>query len=146
MNGAIPSTSKARQAHPLHQAMTTIIRPAQFNDWRAAPTWSLLGFEARPARPADPAPVLLLGVYLEHWLTEIVRGSVRPKTYVSYRSIVRLAGRAGRRPDDSPAREGSFDRRAESVAAGSESKMNWREVARLGHLPGWPAVRWASAP
>lgn len=49
----------------LHQAMTTIIRPAQFNDWRAAPTWSALAFQARPARPADPAPVLLLGVYLE---------------------------------------------------------------------------------
>lgn len=70
--------------------MTTIIRPAQFNDWRAGPTWSPLGFAARPARPADPAPVLLLGVYLEDWLAEVVRGSVRPKTYVSYRSIVRL--------------------------------------------------------
>jgi integrase len=70
--------------------MTTIIRPAKFNDWRAGPTWSPLAFEAARPEQAGDGPALLLGVYLEDWLSEVVRGSVRPKTYVSYRSIVRL--------------------------------------------------------
>src|SRR5258706_9599230 len=38
--------------------------------------------------PGSDAP--LLGVFLEDWLASVVRLSVRPKTFVSYRSIVRI--------------------------------------------------------
>ena len=55
----------------LDRDMTTLIRPAQFN------------------HPEPESPVLL-GPYLEGWLDEVVRRSVRPKTFVSYRAIVRL--------------------------------------------------------
>ncbi|MHB8399790.1 MAG: hypothetical protein ACYDCI_12810 [Candidatus Limnocylindrales bacterium] len=63
--------------------MTTVIRPAQFNDWRAGPGWFPVPIEAAAPDPTDREAPLLVGAYLEHWLTEIVRGSVRPKTYVS---------------------------------------------------------------
>jgi integrase len=55
--------------------MAELIRPAQFN-------------RPDPPGPESPPP-LLLGPYLEGWLTEVVRRSVRPKTYVSYAGIVR---------------------------------------------------------
>ena len=43
---------------------------------------------------------MALGVFLEEWLTDVVRLSVRPRTYVSYRYIVRihLAPSLGQRP------------------------------------------------
>jgi integrase len=43
---------------------------------------------------------MTLGVFLEEWLTDVVRLSVRPRTYVSYRYIVRihLAPSLGQRP------------------------------------------------
>lgn len=56
-----------------------MIRPAPFTARRAT-----------SARPAEPPPSILLGVYLEDWLRDVVRLSVRPKTFVSYRSVVRL--------------------------------------------------------
>jgi integrase len=45
---------------------------------------------ARPEREATTAAPPLLGPYLDDWLAETVRLSVRPKTFVSYRSIVRI--------------------------------------------------------
>jgi len=68
---------------------TTVIRPARFNDWRAGPGSIPVPIEAAAPEPADREVPLLVGAYLEHWLTEIVQGSVRPKTYVSYRGVVR---------------------------------------------------------
>jgi integrase len=38
-----------------------------------------------PAAPGEPP---LLAAFLETWLADVVGGSVRPKTFVSYRSIV----------------------------------------------------------
>ncbi len=70
--------------------MTMIIRPAQFNRRRPVPTPTAVAIEVREPRPAEPPPPLLLGVFLEDWLTDVVRLSVRPKTFVSYRSVVRL--------------------------------------------------------
>jgi integrase len=45
-----------------------------------------------PMVPSQPATSegLTLGAFLEDWLTDVVRLSVRPRTYVSYRYIVRL--------------------------------------------------------
>jgi hypothetical protein len=68
--------------HPSPPAMTaTIIRPVQFSAW------------TRVALPREDAVVepepLLLGPYLATWLRETVAGSVRPKTAVSYGSVVR---------------------------------------------------------
>ncbi len=59
--------------------MTVIIRPAQFN--------------RRPSNDVaqpDEVESLQLGPFLEHWLTDVVRRSVRPKTFASYESIVRI--------------------------------------------------------
>jgi integrase len=56
-----------------------MIRPAPFTVRRAT-----------SPRPAEPPPSILLGAYLEDWLRDVVRLSVRPKTFVSYRSVVRL--------------------------------------------------------
>ncbi len=70
--------------------MTTIIRPALLTRRRPVPTRTEVAIEVREPRPAEPPPPLLLGVFLEDWLSDIVRLSVRPKTFVSYRSVVRL--------------------------------------------------------
>ena len=67
--------------------MTVIIRPAQFNrPWAHDPPGRP---RQAPAQP-DGARSLLLGSFLAAWLTEVVRLSVRPKTFVSYESIVRI--------------------------------------------------------
>jgi len=77
--------------------MTTIIRPPQFNRPGTGPTRAThVAVRGRPRADADPRVNrswqvrLTLGAFLEDWLTDVVRLSVRPKTYVSYRSIVRL--------------------------------------------------------
>src|SRR5215467_9604351 len=44
--------------------------------------------QSLPAEPDGPSP--RLAQFLEDWLDEVVRRSVRPKTFVSYRSIVRI--------------------------------------------------------
>jgi hypothetical protein len=76
--------------------MTMIIRPPQFNRPSSGPTAGapiVPGNEPRdhgnPAGDQVPSPVTLTA-FLEHWLADIVRLSVRPKTFVSYRSVVRL--------------------------------------------------------
>src|SRR5450759_2440307 len=38
----------------------------------------------------DEVPELTVGAFLESWLTEIARVTVRPRTYVSYRYVVRF--------------------------------------------------------
>ena len=43
---------------------------------------------SQPIEPDDPSPPL--GQFLEAWLEDVVRRSVRPKTFVSYRSICRI--------------------------------------------------------
>ena len=69
--------------------MSEIIRPAQFNR-------PLSDGPARPHRRASVTtsprrqPALRLGPFLEGWLAETVRLSVRPKTFASYESIVRI--------------------------------------------------------
>ena len=78
------------------QALTMIIRPPGFNGPGSGPRAGaplVPGNEPRdrgdPARDQVPSPVTL-SAFLEHWLADIVRLSVRPKTFVSYRSVVRL--------------------------------------------------------
>ena len=69
--------------------MTTDVRPAPFH--RPAPTTPprVLLAVGSGSLDEEDGPPLLLGPYLEGWLTEVVRLSVRPKTYVSYRGVVR---------------------------------------------------------
>ena len=76
--------------------MTTIIRPPQFNRPGSGPTAGAPidpgnepSHRGDPARDQIPSPVTL-NAFLAHWLADIVRLSVRPKTFVSYRSFVRL--------------------------------------------------------
>ena len=68
--------------------MTTIIRPPQFNRGsvidRGRGRFEVRGAD-RPSSDGDQP----LGPFLEAWLADVVRRSVRPKTFVSYRSIVR---------------------------------------------------------
>ena len=56
----------------------SVIRPAQFNRPRNT--------QALESRTAPPA--LTLGEYLECWLSDVVRLSVRPRTLVSYTGVV----------------------------------------------------------
>jgi integrase len=67
-----------------------MIRPAPFTARRAVRPRTPVAIEVREQLPAEPAPSVLLGEYLEDWLRDVVRLSVRPKTFVSYRSVVRL--------------------------------------------------------
>jgi integrase len=71
-------------------ALATMIRPAPFTARRASPARTPNAIDVQGQQPAAPAPSPLLGAYLEDWLADVVRLSVRPKTYVSYRSVVRL--------------------------------------------------------
>jgi integrase len=75
--------------------MTTVIRPLQFNRPAAGSTRARRAIRTKVRRSADIAAgsrdrPLTLAAFLDGWLADVVRLSVRPKTYVSYRSIVRL--------------------------------------------------------
>jgi integrase len=74
--------------------MAEVIRPRQFNpqkglgarfsvEVRQIPSWA----SAIKPPAAEPLPI---GEYLEAWLRDVVALSVRPKTLVSYRSVVAL--------------------------------------------------------
>jgi integrase len=82
--------SEGRHAHLVPVALATMIRPAPFHARRASSGRTPIALEVREPQPAEPAPAVLLGAYLEDWLADVVRLSVRPKTFVSYRSVVRL--------------------------------------------------------
>jgi integrase len=75
--------------------------PSLFARTRAALGDRLLSTSS-PLVPSLPTAVkdLTLGAFLEDWLTDVVRLSVRPRTYVSYRYVVRLhlAPGLGQRP------------------------------------------------
>ena len=76
--------------------MTPVIRPPQFNRPPVGPTRRprvATGNEVRIGPEGDRSPTdtpLTLATFLEGWLTDVVRLSVRPRTFVSYRSVVRL--------------------------------------------------------
>jgi Phage integrase, N-terminal SAM-like domain len=89
MNVAIPAIRR-QTCTPGPCSDDEMIRPAPFTARRAALPRTPIAIEAREPRPAEPPPSILLGVYLEDWLRDVVRLSVRPKTFVSYRSVVRL--------------------------------------------------------
>ena len=46
-------------------------------------------FRGAPGPPPAPGGITV-GAFLESWLTEVARGTVRPRTYVSYRYVVDL--------------------------------------------------------
>jgi hypothetical protein len=82
--------SDARPGSPV----TSIIRPPEFNrpGLRRVTPAAQAAFRSRPPVDdwQDPRASLLLGSFLAAWLTDVVRLSVRPKTFVSYESIVRI--------------------------------------------------------
>src|SRR5450759_2070843 len=56
---------------------------------RSARASRTAGAERPAGRPAEGAK-LTVGAFLEGWLTEVARVTVRPRTYASYRYVVRL--------------------------------------------------------
>jgi integrase len=75
--------------------MTSVIRPLQFTRPKTGSTRARHAIRHDVRRSPDIAAgsrdtPLTLAAFLEGWLADVVRLSVRPKTSVSYRSIVRL--------------------------------------------------------
>src|SRR5689334_4073396 len=64
-----------------------VVWPAQFE---RRPGSSVPTRDRIDAGPTPDEPTLALGTFLEDWLRDVVRLSVRPKTYSSYESMVRI--------------------------------------------------------
>src|SRR5664279_1582531 len=90
-----PDLGLRRAAHPragpIAPAGGEVATPSFLARTRSALSDRLHGtLEPFATRTPAASEDVTLGAFLEAWLTEVVRLSVRPRTYASYRYVVRL--------------------------------------------------------
>lgn len=87
----MPPPILALEPTPPRRPLGEVAAPSRFGRTRWALRDRLRGALGRYA-PGPPGTRggLTVGAFLESWLTEVVRGTVRPRTFVSYRYVVDL--------------------------------------------------------
>src|SRR5664279_142505 len=79
------------RAGPIIRPGSTVATPSFLARTRSALSARLHGtLDPLPTSRPTASEDVALGAFLEAWLTEVVRLSVRPRTYASYQYVVRL--------------------------------------------------------